>query len=211
MKFSKWVCIFCLIVFSLACVNFLLGSEFRYLLGSLPYTFTTAFLATCFFLLFRRDPVDLMVTMLAYCLLLLPVYFLTEFGVRDCNNLEQFAITVSQSNCWALLIAMLTMIVTASSAFISFVWGRYAVLIVSALLWFSIILLSLAFAGYWVLYRSVLSPEILVAVWQTNPQEVFEYISSQGEMFAICLVAIAFGLLAVFTWIMVHRQTINLN
>ena len=64
---------------------------------------------------------------------------------------------------------------------------RYLVRGFSALLWCSIVLLALFFAGYWLTHRSVLSSEILVAIWQTNPQEAMEYLSVQGEGLIVLL------------------------
>lgn len=192
----------------LCLVNFALGCELRYVLGRSSHTLLTALLATFFLILFRRDPKDLLATAVAYGLLLVPVVMLAIVAPPARILPKSFAIAVSEANCWALSVAMLTMLVTASSIFFSFAWARYLVRGFSALLWSSIVLLALFFAGYWLTHRSVLSSEILVAIWQTNPQEAMEYLSVQGDGLIVLLTGTVLGLVALSVRVVMHRQTL---
>lgn len=81
----------------------------------------------------------------------------------------------------------------------------------AAFLWVSIICLVLCFAVYWVTYRSVLSSEILVAIWQTNPQEVVEYLSTQGEGLIFLLVGTVLGVMVLSVGVIMHRQTLRVH
>ena len=195
----------------LCLVNVILGCDLRYVLGRSSHTLLTALLATFFLFLFRRDPRDLLATAVAYGLLLIPVVMLAIVAPPARIVPKSFAVAVSEANCWALSVAMLTMLVTASSIFFSSAWVRFLVRIFSALLWSSIVLLALFFAGYWVTHRSVLSSEILVAIWQTNPQEAIEYLSVQGEGLIALLTGTVLGLVALSVRVVMHRQTLAVH
>lgn len=207
----RGVLFFVAILVFLCLVNFALGCELRYVLGRSSHTLLTALLATFFLFLFRRDPKDLLATAVAYGLLLVPIVMLAIVAPPARILPKSFAIAVSEANCWALSVAMLTMLVTASSIFFSSAWARYLVRGFSALLWSSIVLLALFFAGYWLTHRSVLSSEILVAIWQTNPKEAMEYLSVQGEGLIALLTGTVLGLVALSVRVVMHRQTLAVH
>ena len=210
-KILRSALFFVAILVFLCLVNFALGCELRYVLGRASHTLLTALLATIFLLLFRKDPKDLLATVVAYGLLLVPVVMLAIVAPPARILPKSFAVAVSEANCWALSVAMLAMLVTASSIFFSSAWARYVVRGLSALLWGSIVLLALFFAGYWLTHRSVLSSEILVAIWQTNPQEAMEYLSVQGEGLIALLTGAVLSLVAVSIRVVMHRQTLAVH
>lgn len=199
------------ILLFLCLINLVLGCDPRYVLGRSSHTLLTALLATFFLFLFRRDPKDLGATLVAYGLLLVPVVMLAFVAPPARILPKSFAVAVSEANCWALSVAMLTMLVTASSIFFSSAWARFVVRGFSALLWGSIVLLALFFAGYWLTHRSVLSSEILVAIWQTNPQEAVEYLTVQGEGLIALLTGIVLSLVALSVRVVMHRQTLAVH
>ena len=205
-------CLFFGTILAFLClINHSLGCDLRYVLGRSSHTLLTALLATFFLFLFRRDPKDLWATLVAYVLLLVPVVMLAIVAPPNRILPKSFAVAVSEANCWALSVAMLTMLVTASSIFFTSAWARYIVRSFSALLWGSIVLLALFFAGYWLTHRSVLSSEILVAIWQTNPQEAVEYLTVQGEGLIALLTGTVLGLVALSVRVVMHRQTLAVH
>lgn len=205
------ILLFVAILVLLCLVNLALGCDLRYVLGRPSHTLLTVLLATFFLFLFRRDPKDLWATAVAYVLLLVPAVMLAIVAPPARILPKSFAVAVSEANCWALSVAMLTMLVTASSIFFSSAWARYMVRAFSALLWASIVLLALFFAGYWLPHRSVLSSEILVAIWQTNPQEALEYLSVQGEGLIALLTGAVLGLVALSVRVVMHQQTLAVH
>lgn len=205
------ILLFVAILVLLCLVNLALGCDLRYVLGRPSHTLLTVLLATFFLFLFRRDPKDLWATAVAYVLLLVPAVMLAIVAPPARILPKSFAVAVSEANCWALSVAMLTMLVTASSIFFSSAWARYMVRAFSALLWASIVLLALFFAGYWLTHRSVLSSEILVAIWQTNPQEALEYLSVQGEGLIALLTGAVLGLVALSVRVVMHQQTLAVH
>lgn len=200
--------LFVVVLTSLCLINLALGCDLRYVCGRLSHTLLTSLLTTFFLFLFRRDPKDLAVTALAYGFLLVPVVMLAIVAPPARIVPKSFSVAISEANCWALSVAMLTMLLTASSVFFSSAWARYMIRGFSALLWCSIILLALFFAGYWLTHRSVLSSEILVAIWQTNPQEAMEYLSVQGVGPIALLTGTILGLVALSVRVLMHQQTL---
>lgn len=199
--------LFCVILFFVCVVNLLLtGGNFRFVLGRPSHTLLTIFLATGFISLFCKDLRDLVATSIAYALLLIPVVMLSTMGPPTQTSSKHFFVSISEANCWALSMAMLTILVTASSVLFSSTLVRYFIRAVAAILWLFIILLVLFFVGYWMKYHSVLTPEILVAIWQTNPQEAVEYLSGEGLI--ELLIGVVLGIIALLVRIVRYRQSL---
>ena len=200
--------LFFAILFFVCVVNLLLGGgeNLRFVLGRPSHTLLTVILAGWFIYLFRKDPRDLIATSIAYALLLIPVAMLSTMGPPTQISLKYFFVAISEANCWALSMAMLAMLVTASSVLFSSTWVQYLIRSVSAILWLCIVLLALFFIGYWLKYHSVLAPEIIVAIWQTNPQEAVEYLSGEGLI--ELLLGVVLGMIALSVRIVIYRQSL---
>lgn len=203
------VCVlFCLILVFVCFVNLvLIGEEnFCFVLGRPSHTLLTVFLATGFIYLFRKDRKDLVATSIAYALLLVPVIMLSTMEPPAQTSSKYFFVAISEGNCWALSMAILTMLVTASSALFSSSRVQYLIRVAAAILWLFIILLALFFMGYWIEYHSILAPEILVAIWQTNSKEAVEFLSGEGLIGL--LIGVVLGILALSVRIVIYRQTL---
>lgn len=210
--FLHFFTLFLAIFFFICLGNFFLGVAIDQIYGRFPHTLMTAGLGSSFLLLIRKDQKDIFASILAYFLLLIPIVFLATLSpLQNLFLKKDFSVLISEANCWALSTSVLVMLVTIFSAFCKNSWIRRLVQAIAAILWVLLLSFSLAFIAYWLTHHAVLSSDVLVAIYQTDPSEAFEYLSDQSTSLSIALVT-AFTLLLLTAFrVSTLKQTFSLR
>ena len=106
----------------------------------------------------------------------------------DTRRALNLAKSVTENNCWAISLCVLLMFFTASSSFFKSRLVQLLIRFVSALMWSAVAAIPIFFIGYWLSHDALLSPDALIAIWQTNPAEAVEYVSFKGTTFSTILI-----------------------
>lgn len=187
----------------------LLGSINKFVFGHIGHLLLTAVVLTGFLFIFRRDRRDLLATGLLYLLLLTPAGMISALAEPDGSTAKQIARNITDNNCWAISLSVLIMLFTASSCFFSNRLAQRVIRVLSALLWTAAIALPLLFVGYWLSHQALFSSDVLVALWQTDPAEAFEYVSYKGSALSSVLLVSAVILCVISVRTLTCRQTLK--
>lgn len=170
----------------------------------------TSIVLAGFLYTFRKDRRDLLATGSLYLLLIAPAAMIYGFADPEVRRSLSLARSVTENNCWAISLSVLLMFFTASSCFFQNQIAQRLIRLASALLWTVVIALPLFFIGYWLSHGTLLSPDIIIALWQTNPAEAIEYVSFKGNTLIAVLIASAVFLGTVCIRTMTCRQSLGI-
>lgn len=187
----------------------LLGCINKFVFGHIGHLLLTAVVLTGFLFIFRRDRRDLLATGLLYLLLLMPAGMIAALAEPDGSPAKCIARNITDNNCWAISLSVLIMLFTASSCFFSNRLVQRVIRVLSALLWTAVAALPLLFVGYWLSHQALFSSDVMVALWQTDPVEAFEYVSYKGSALSSVLLVSAVILCVISVRTLTCRQTLK--
>lgn len=208
-KCIQWVLLFVGCTLFITIINFALnGGLIRYAFGRPERTILAAVVLAAFLWIFRKDKRDLLATGLVYFLLLSPAALVTLFAPLSGIPPRIYSQAVADHNDLSIAISVLLMLVTSSSCFVHAKWMKQAIRMLSSILWFSIVGLPIVFVGYWISHRTILTPDIVVALYQTNLSEAWEYVLFKGGALIYVLVGALLLLTAITLRALTCRQTL---
>lgn len=197
-EYIKWGLLFVGCTLFITIINLVLnGGLMHFAFGRPERTIPAALVLTAFLWLFRQNKGDILTVVLVYLLLLTPTALLMQFSSITEIPPRIYSQTVSDNNNFSIALSILLMLVKTLPCVISSKLVRNIIRVMSVILWVSAIGLPLFFVGYWISHRTVLTPDIVIAVYQTNLSEAWEYLLFKGGTLIYIVVASLLFLMAV--------------
>ncbi|MBE5692582.1 MAG: phosphoethanolamine transferase [Sutterella sp.] len=129
--------------------------------------------------------------------IVLPIFLIKFYGEPDGRAAKEISVAITESNLFAInisitLITLLFLTIRLTNTLI-----RTIAQFFTCVIWSISLLLPLSFYCYWLFADSLITSNVIIALFQTTPAEAVEYVSYRGTKFITGIVVLLLSLLAI--------------
>ena len=198
---GRFIIIFLLSTVAVFVCNAFLIEDFLTAFGKASHTVLGILVLSLFLQIFKKKKVDLWLVAVLWAVFNIPLFVTLQIQPELLSNRA-----ICENNVWAITQAVFLLSATYLTALISRRWLRYMSLLGVAFCWVVSFVPVISFIVFLIGFGEFLSNDIVIAVAQTNPKEVFEYMLFKG-MPVICGVVISV-LAMIALCVLVFRKNI---
>ena len=183
-----------------------------YLLGKIGHLLITI-CSLSLFLIYNKNKKSLIAAFILWVFIFIPTFIILNFGEPDGRTAKEIAITTAETNLFSINISTALIALISFSSCLSNNFSKNAVRLFTCLLWNAALIIPASFYCYWIFANSLVTPNTIIAIFQTTPAEAIEYASFRGIKFIVGLFVLSlfFIILNIKLLLLKKTNTLNIN